>query len=224
LTPKLKAIIAHLLSTDQRKHNRYCPCCRTYEEGQEPSVEQMGEFLEFIRQQHIKVHGKQSHIMKRIKPREEKLEHDSVSEITDLSQDDILVTSKQLLSQVEQTKLDKYNALFKKVVSSSVPKHNCFAEVPREKRARVQNSRFLIQMELRAKSEPKHFDDHSNSAHQFSVRSKSIQADSLEREEIAMQTSVIELKCMNQQVDIYDLDRKRDAGTQGPIIPSLFPK
>jgi len=49
LTPKLKAIIASLLSSDNRKHNRFCPCCRIYEEGEEPSVEQMGEFLEFIR-------------------------------------------------------------------------------------------------------------------------------------------------------------------------------
>lgn len=49
LTPKMKAIIATLLSTDKRKHNRYCPCCRVYEEGEEPTTEQMGEFLEFMR-------------------------------------------------------------------------------------------------------------------------------------------------------------------------------
>ena len=50
LTPKLKAIIKHLLTSDERKHNKYCPCCRNYEEGNDPSAEQMGEFLEFIRQ------------------------------------------------------------------------------------------------------------------------------------------------------------------------------
>lgn len=50
LTPKLKAIISHLLNTDKTKHNKYCPCCRNYQEGAEPSTEQMGEFLEFIRQ------------------------------------------------------------------------------------------------------------------------------------------------------------------------------
>ena len=116
------------------------------------------------------------------------------------------MTSKQLLTSKEQAKLDKYNQTFRRVINHSVPKHNCFAEVPKEKRARVNNSRFMVQMELRAKSEPKEFDDKSNSAHQFSVRDISIQADSEERNEIALQTSVIDLKSINQQVDIYDLD------------------
>lgn len=53
-------------------------------------------------------------------------------------------------------------------------------------------------MELRAKSEPKEFDDKSHSAHQFSVREVSLQADSEERAEIAMQTDIIDLKSMNQ--------------------------
>ena len=77
-------------------------------------------------------------------------------------------------------------------------------------------------MELRAKSEPKEFTEKDNSAHQFSVRDVSLQADSEERAEIAMQTSAIDLKSMNQQVDIYDLDNKRDQGTQGPMVPRFF--
>lgn len=101
LTPKLKAVIAHLLSTDNRKHNKYCPCCRNYQEGDDPTEEQMGEFLEFIRQQHIKIHGKKQNMMKRYKNNQEKLDHDSVSEITDLSENDIMTTSKQLLSLTE---------------------------------------------------------------------------------------------------------------------------
>ena len=109
LTPKLKAIISHLLNTDKTKHNKYCPCCRNYQEGAEPSTEQMGEFLEFIRQQHIKTHGKKKNLMKRIKRRDEMLDHDSISDVTDLSQEDIMTTSKQLLSTKEQQKLNKYN-------------------------------------------------------------------------------------------------------------------
>ena len=85
LPPKLKAVIQHILHTEKKKHNKYCPCCKNYREGEEPTVEQMGEFLEFIRQQHIKVHGKQKNLMKRIKLKDERLEHDSVSDITDLS-------------------------------------------------------------------------------------------------------------------------------------------
>ena len=52
-------------------------------------------------------------------------------------------------------------------------------------------------MELRAKSEPKEFDEKSNSAHQFSVREMSVYADSEERAEIAMQTDIIDLKSIN---------------------------
>ena len=47
--------------------------------------------------------------MKRIKLRDDRLNHDSISEITDLSQEDVLATSKQLLSVKEQERLDKYN-------------------------------------------------------------------------------------------------------------------
>jgi len=104
-------------------------------------------------------------MMKRIKPRDERLDHDSVSEITDLSNEDILATSMQLLSKKEQEQLDKYNQMFRRVVRNTAPKHNCFAELPKEKRGRVNNSRFVVQMELRAKSEPKEFEEFDHSAH-----------------------------------------------------------
>jgi len=104
----------------------------------------MGEFMEFIRQQHIKTHGKKQNIMKRIKLRDERLDHDSISEITDLSQDDVLATSKQLLTEKERKRLDKYNEQFRRVVSCSAPRHNCFAEVPKEKKAKVNNSRYMV--------------------------------------------------------------------------------
>ena len=125
----------------------------------------MGEFLEFIRQQHIKLHGKKKNMMKRIKGRDEMLDHDSISEITDLSQEGILNTSLQMLSKKDQHSLDKYNQQFKRVVAAQAPKHNCFAEVPAEKKRRVNNSRYLVAMELRAKSEPKFFEDKEHSAH-----------------------------------------------------------
>ena len=76
-----------------------------------------------------------------------------------------MTTSKQLLSLKEQGKLDKYNSQFRKIMDYQIPKHNCFAEMPNEKKKRVNNSRFMIAMELRAKSEPKQFADEENSAH-----------------------------------------------------------
>ena len=65
--------------------------------------------MEFMRQQYIKTLGKKQNAMKRIKLRDERLDHDSISEITDLSQEDVLATSKQLLTEREQKRLDKYN-------------------------------------------------------------------------------------------------------------------
>lgn len=65
-------------------------------------------------------------------------------------------------------------------------------------------------MTLRAKSEPKEYVEDGNSAHQFSQRAVSIQADSEERFEVAMQTELIDMKCNNQQVDVYDLGNKFD--------------
>ena len=74
-------------------------------------------------------------------------------------------------------------------------------------------------MEMRAKSQPPEKSDKELSAHQFSYHSLSIQCDSEERADIAMQTSVIDLKSMNQQVDIYDLAKIRDASVQNSIEP-----
>ncbi len=54
LHPALKSIIKRLLSTDTKRHYRYCPCCKGYEKGQDPNADQMGEFLEYLRQQHYK--------------------------------------------------------------------------------------------------------------------------------------------------------------------------
>ena len=39
MNPRLKAIVNHLLNTDNRRHNKYCPCCRRYEEGDDPTAE-----------------------------------------------------------------------------------------------------------------------------------------------------------------------------------------
>ena len=46
--------------------------------------------------------------MKKMKPRELKLDYDSMSDITDLSDEGILTKSMHLLSKDQQGKLDKY--------------------------------------------------------------------------------------------------------------------
>ena len=57
-------------------------------------------------------------------------------------------------------------------------------------------------MELRAKSEPKYYSDAENDAHQFSVRSKSIQLSKKEYKDGGMQTSVIDMRSNYQQMDL----------------------
>ena len=69
LHPALKSIIKRLLSTDTNRHYRYCPCCKNYEKGQDPNADQMGEFLEYLRQQHYKTQ-KLFKKKKRLKPRD----------------------------------------------------------------------------------------------------------------------------------------------------------
>ena len=50
MSTKLKAIVKHLLNSDNRKHSKYCPCCKRYQEADDdPTAEQMGEFIDFIR-------------------------------------------------------------------------------------------------------------------------------------------------------------------------------
>jgi hypothetical protein len=78
-----------------------------YEKGKDPTSNQMGEFLEYLRQQHFKNEGGGLKRIKRLKPRDQRLDGDSVSDITDLSKDGILVSSMHKLSAKEQKKLNK---------------------------------------------------------------------------------------------------------------------
>ena len=223
MSTKLKAIVKHLLTSDNRKHNKYCPCCRRYEEGDDPTAEQMGEFLDFIRQQHIKLHGKKANLLKRVKTREERLENDSVSNITDLSKEDIFTTSMEFLSKKEQDKLDEYNRVFRKTVERSAPKHDCLGMLPKEKQTKLSNARYMVTMELRAKSEPKEFSEKSVSAHQYSPRDISVQADSDEREENATMMNAIDLKTkMQNKINIYDLSVPKNQTAAKPNSQGLL--
>ena len=100
------------------------------------------------------------------------LEGDSVSDITDLSKDGILVSSMHKLSAKERKKLSKLTSEWRNMQKFEAPKHNCMEKKKTVKR--TWSGQFKYEMELRAKSEPKHYADEENDAHQFSVRSKSI--------------------------------------------------
>lgn len=163
LPPKMKQIIFHVLQ-EQSKQFKYCPCCRQYDSCNKATELQMGEFLEFIRQQNIKTNGNPKNPYKRIKPLDKQLEGDSISDITDLSEEDILSSSLHLLSQKEKMTLKKYNEQFRTILEREKPKHNCFSKenskVDQSKKKK-QNAgpRYRVQFELRAKNEPTEFFD-----------------------------------------------------------------
>lgn len=68
----------------------------------------MGEFLEYIKQLHLKLKGGPQNNSKRKRADGEYLEYDSMSDITDLSDEGILATSMHKLTKEEQQKLAKY--------------------------------------------------------------------------------------------------------------------
>ena len=53
----------------------------------------MGQFLDYIRIENVKLLGKASDLLKRVKTKNETLDYDSVSNITDLSKEDIFTTT-----------------------------------------------------------------------------------------------------------------------------------
>lgn len=58
----------------------------------------MGEFLDYIKQLHYKLTGGPPKPYKKDKPRDQQLDYDSISEITDLSEEGILTRSMADLS------------------------------------------------------------------------------------------------------------------------------
>ena len=61
-------------------------------------MKEQKKFFDFMRKEYIKIHG-EPNLLKKIKPRAEKLAFDSISDITDLSDEGILTKSMHLLSK-----------------------------------------------------------------------------------------------------------------------------
>lgn len=100
----------HLLQSDVRRHSRYCPCCREYDTGNEPTPYQMGEFIEYIKQLHYKLGGTRPKTVKR-----NSLPEDSVDDLTDLDEPGILTSSLGQFSYEEQVRLKRYVNEMRKV-------------------------------------------------------------------------------------------------------------
>ena len=190
IDPSFKPVAKYLLSTDTKRHNKFCPCCRTLDENDNQM--QMAEFLEYIKTVHMKLTGNK--IGKKGKAKDQQLEFDSISEVTDLSEEGILTTSVKKLSVPERQRLRRYVIELRKKNQGEVRKHDCGAGTGKPKHRKFDNKRHVCEMELRGKVEPPEVKDEEFSAHQFSQRSISLQADSEEREEIDLQTDLIDIK------------------------------
>ena len=77
------------------------------------------------------------------------LEHDSISEVTDLSEEGILTTSMQKLSVPERQRLKRYVIEYRKKQVGVIVKHDCGAGFQHKKAKRVGNKRPVCEMELK---------------------------------------------------------------------------
>lgn len=171
-----------LVTSDVKQHSRWCPCCHQYQKGEDPTPEQISEFLEYVRKRHFYRPSK-------MKPRSQVVDGDSVSEITDLSKEGVLTKhSLKKLSKLEKSIVKDVQSKWRNLVKFQIPKHNC----SKRKRSKRAKTKVYHQMELRCLSEPRSYNEDGVSAHQFSARSQSVQVDNRDlHREIAMQTSVI---------------------------------
>ena len=95
------------------------------------------------------------------------------------------------LDKEDQQKLNRYMAEMRALQKYEPPKHDCSSK---KKKTKIENVRLVMEMELKVKQEDIEQSDKEGSAHQFSMRSVSLQADSVEQFEIDMQTDLIDLK------------------------------
>jgi hypothetical protein len=109
----------------------------------------MGEFLEYIKQLHYKLTGGPKKV-KRTKAPDQILEYDSVSDITDLSDEGILVTSMHKLSEEEKQRLNRYMAEVRVAQKYEPPRHDCLKV---HKKRKVDNTKTLMEMTLQAKAD-----------------------------------------------------------------------
>ena len=152
---------------EPQKHSRHCSCCRTFPGGFVETNMEMREFLDFIKTAHLKMQGHGS--KRKDKPKDQILDHDSISDVTDLSEEGILTTSMQKLSIQEQQRLNRYVIEMRKRNKGEVVKHNCGAGQENHVKARRKDmKRRVCEMELRQVPVEKTYDSQNVSAHQFS--------------------------------------------------------
>ena len=165
----------------------YCPCCKQYEETDYDPIENLSKFMKFIKEEHEKMFPQPK------KAREHKraleMPDDSLSEITDIEDEKVLAKYyNEKLSNIEKRKKERA-ATLKRLRGETVDmKHQC-KNFNKKNQFNILGDNAMdetIEFELRQRSEGNLMNDEEQSAHQFSLKDHSVQADSEERMENEM--------------------------------------
>lgn len=175
----------------------------------------MGEFLEYVRQLHYKLSGQNPNkqFVKRVRSQDNLTVGSASGEESDKEED--VKESIKKLTAVDRSRLKRYISELRAVQTLHNKKHIC-PEDPKIKKKKnkklphnpCDNDRRTIEMEVFGIKAPLPVQTEAVSAHQFSSRSASQQADSEERNEVFLETALIDLKQQNRKIDVYDTDKK----------------
>jgi hypothetical protein len=119
----------------------------------------MKEFIEYVKKE-FKKQNPDRNPYKRSRPKNETLEADSISEITDCNDDGILSQSRHKLGASSKRRLDKYLSELRVFKGYKLKKHNCL-----EKQRPVHGDSMLVEMQMKTISPPRSFGELSVSAH-----------------------------------------------------------
>ena len=160
----------------------YCPKCKSYDQMDVDPIENIQKFMKFVKEEQEKLAAdkrrKRAREKRKARGKSRALPHDSASDITDLEEEGILckyyeerLTEAQKKARERKVVQDRLYG----VIPETVPKHICSTTHNRPASAEAPKK---VRMELREIEEPVSMIDESNSAHQFSLKDMSVQADS----------------------------------------------
>jgi len=117
----MKRILKNL--AEQDKKYMYCPSCKEYDEVDYDPVENIEKFMEFIRKEQHKINPPVATDLRKAK---RDLPDDSVSEITDLDQEDILNKYyREKMSKIAQQKRERAQAKRRLDGGGNLQRHIC---------------------------------------------------------------------------------------------------
>ena len=106
----------------------YCPCCKTYDEEDFDPVENIQKFMDYIREEQEKLRRRRNRRLyqRNKKQPAKKLEDDSVSEITDLEQEEILHKYyEEVLTKAEKNNRERKKVQARLYGKTHVHRHIC---------------------------------------------------------------------------------------------------